>query len=82
MMLKRKSLAEAIDSIAYGEGENIETKREESWQECLVKALVEMPSDIADKVISALPPEVLLNMLQSREDPYIKLALLLLNKRR
>lgn len=78
MVLKRRSLEEALEMPA---GENgVETKAE-GWQDCLVKALVEMPPELSEKVLSALPKDVLMSALQSRDDPYLKLALLLLARR-
>jgi hypothetical protein len=37
-----------------------------------------MPSEVAERVIPSLPREVLVKALQSRDDPYVKLALKLL----
>ncbi len=53
----------------------------ESWQECLVKALVEMPTELAQEILKTIPRETLLSLLENRRDPYIKLAILLLNWR-
>jgi len=76
-MLKKKSLAEVLEQDGEVGGGRPDAGRE-SWQDCLVKALVEMPSEVAERVIPSLPREVLVKALQSREDPYVKLALKLL----
>lgn len=77
-MLKRKSLAEVLEQDGEVGGGGRPDAGRESWQDCLVKALVEMPSEVAERVIPSLPREVLVKALQSRDDPYVKLALKLL----
>ncbi len=69
--LRRRSELE----IASGHARSVSA---ETWQVCLVRALVEMPPDVAEKVIQSLPREVLVQTLEASDDPFVKLALKLL----
>jgi len=51
------------------------------WGDLLVKLLAAAPEDVAAKLISCLDKEVLTKALEGRADPYLKLMLLLLNKK-
>ncbi len=62
-----------LEVVAEGQANLAET-----WQVCLVRALVEMPPDVAEKVIQSLPREVLVQTLEASDDPFVKLALKLL----
>ncbi len=53
----------------------------EDWEELLIKLLASAPEDVALKLATCIDREVLLKVLQHREDPYIKVALLLLMKK-
>lgn len=57
------------------------TRNESNWQDCLIRALVEMPTQLAQEILKTIPKDILLKMLENRDDPYIKLAILLLNWR-
>jgi len=74
-MLKKASLEKLLDGR---EDELRVEERRQSWVECLVKALSEMPQDVAKRILEAVPREVVLKTLSERDDPYVKLALLLL----
>jgi len=74
-MLKRASLEKLLDG--GGDGGRVD-ERGQSWVECLVRALSEMPQDVAKRILEAVPREVVLKTLSERDDPYVKLALLLL----
>jgi hypothetical protein len=50
------------------------------WEEHLIQALAKAPDDVAQKLATCIDREVLLKVLQHREDPYLKVALLLLKK--
>ncbi len=54
---------------------------EADWGELLIKLLASAPDDVAQKLVSCIDREVLLKVLQHREDPYLKVALLLLMKK-
>ncbi len=53
----------------------------EDWGELLIKLLASAPEDVAQKLVACIDREVLLKVLQHREDPYLKVALLLLMKK-
>jgi len=50
------------------------------WEEHLIQALAKAPEDVAQRLASCMDREVLLRALQHREDPYLKVALLLIKK--
>ncbi|MEM0467699.1 MAG: hypothetical protein QXT27_00665 [Pyrobaculum sp.] len=78
MLIRKKSLEEVLESNG---GESIETPVGEQWRDCLIKALAEMPHDLAAKILSILPRDVVIKALEGKNDPYLKLALLLLESR-
>jgi hypothetical protein len=53
----------------------------EDWGELLIKLLASAPEDVAQKLISCIDREVVAKALQRRDDPYLKVALLLLSKK-
>ncbi len=48
------------------------------WEEHLIQALAKAPEDVAQKLASCIDREVLLKVLERRNDPYLKVALLML----
>jgi hypothetical protein len=51
------------------------------WEEHLIQALAKAPEDVALKLAACIDREVLLMaLLQRRDDPFLKVALLLLKK--
>jgi|MonGeyMetagenome_1017769.scaffolds.fasta_scaffold20871_3 hypothetical protein len=50
------------------------------WEEHLIQALAKAPEDVVQRLASCIDREVLLKALQHREDPYLKVALLLIKK--
>lgn len=51
------------------------------WEEHLIQALAKAPEDVAQKLATCIDREVLLMaLLQRRDDPFLKVALLLLKK--
>jgi hypothetical protein len=50
------------------------------WEEHLIQALAKAPDDVAQKLATCIDREVLLKVLQRRDDPFLKVALLLLKK--
>jgi hypothetical protein len=57
-----------------------QTSDQIEWEEHLIHALAKAPEDVAQKLISCIDREVLLKVLQRRDDPILKVALLLLKK--
>jgi hypothetical protein len=55
-------------------------RQAEDWGELLIRLLASAPEDVAQKLAACIDQEVLLKVLQRREDPYLKVALLLLKK--
>jgi formate dehydrogenase maturation protein FdhE len=54
---------------------------EADWGELLIKLLASAPEDVAQKLAACIDREVLLKVLEKRDDPYLKVALLLLTKK-
>jgi len=52
----------------------------EDWGELLIKLLASAPEDVAQKLAACIDREVLLKVLEKRDDPYLKVALLILKK--
>jgi hypothetical protein len=51
------------------------------WEEHLIQALAKAPDDVAQKLATCIDREVLLMaLLKRRDDPYLKVALLILKK--
>jgi hypothetical protein len=53
----------------------------EDWGELLIRLLASAPEDVAQKLISCIDREVVAKALQRRDDPYLKVALMLLTKK-
>jgi hypothetical protein len=51
------------------------------WEDHLIQALAKAPEDVALKLATCMDREVLLKVLQRRDDPFLKVALLLLVKK-
>ena len=56
-------------------------RQAEDWGELLIRLLASAPADVAQKLAACIDREVLLKALQRRDDPYLKVALLLLTKK-
>ena len=56
-------------------------RQAEDWGELLIRLLASAPEDVAQKLATCIDREVLMKVLQRREDPYLKVALLLLTKK-
>ena len=52
----------------------------EDWGGLLIKLLATAPEDVALKLASCIDREMLMKVLERRNDPYLKVALLLLKK--
>jgi hypothetical protein len=65
----------APQAAAWQVGDQIE------WEEHLIQALAKAPDDVAQKLATCIDREVLLRaLLKRRDDPYLKVALLILKK--
>ena len=53
----------------------------EDWGGLLIKLLATAPEDVAQKLAACIDREVLLKVLEKRDDPYLKVALLLISKK-
>jgi hypothetical protein len=51
------------------------------WEEHLMLALAKAPEDVAQKLVTLIDREVLMKVLEKRDDPYLRVALLLLTKK-
>ncbi|MFZ8809349.1 MAG: hypothetical protein ACO2PN_14745 [Pyrobaculum sp.] len=51
------------------------------WEEHLMLALAKAPEDVAQKLVALIDREVLMKVLEKRDDPYLRVALLLLTKK-
>jgi hypothetical protein len=94
-MLKKRDLAELIQkdeeisieqriaeepAVKHKE-EKIVKRSETHWATKFAEAIIEMPSDIAAKIVQCIPRDVIIEALKSRaNDPLIRLALILLEK--
>jgi len=53
----------------------------EDWGELLIRLLASAPEDVAQRLISCIDREVIAKVLERRNDPYLKVALLLISKK-
>ena len=52
----------------------------EDWRDLLVRLLSTAPEDVAQKLVGCLDREVITKALENKNDPYLKVALMLLTK--
>lgn len=85
MLKKVGRLEEILENINRGEVENVNLGADsnmsdpvETWRDCLVKALTEMPSDLSARILASIPKDLLVDILGGVNNPYVKLALLLM----
>jgi len=57
------------------------SRQAEDWGELLIRLLASAPEDVALKLAACIDREVLLKVLEKRDDPYLKVALLLISKK-
>jgi hypothetical protein len=53
----------------------------EDWRDLLVRLLVSAPEEVSAQLINCLSSDVLLKALEKKNDPYLKVALMLLTKK-
>jgi len=52
----------------------------EDWRDLLVRLLASAPEDVSAQLINCLSRDVLIKALEKKNDPYLKVALLMLKK--
>ena len=57
-----------------------EASQLEDWRDLLVRLLSTAPEDVAQKLVGCLDREVITKALEKKNDPYLKVALMLLTK--
>jgi hypothetical protein len=57
-----------------------EAPQPEDWRDLLVRLLSTAPEDVAQKLVGCLDREVITKALEKKNDPYLKVALMLLTK--
>ena len=55
-------------------------KQRPSWEECLAKALTEMPQELARRILTTIPADILVGLLNTRDDPFLKLVAMLIKE--
>jgi hypothetical protein len=55
--------------------------RAEDWGDLLVRLISTAPEDVAQKLVGCLDREVITKALEKKNDPYLKVALMLLTKK-
>jgi hypothetical protein len=53
----------------------------EDWRDLLVRLISTAPEDVAQKLVWCLDREVITKALEKKNDPYLKVALMLLTKK-
>ncbi len=53
----------------------------EDWRDLLVRLISTAPEDVAQKLVGCLDREVITKALEKKNDPYLKVALMLLTKK-
>jgi len=57
------------------------SRQAEDWGELLIRLLASAPEDVGVQLINCLNKDILIKALEKRNDPYLKVALLLLTKK-
>ena len=50
------------------------------WRDCFIRAVSEMPADWASVLVKAMPADMVSEILKSKDDPFYRFALLLLQR--
>jgi hypothetical protein len=53
----------------------------EDWRDLLVRLLASAPEDVAQKLVGCLDREVIIKVLERWNNPYLKVALMLITKK-
>ena len=57
------------------------SRQAEDWGELLIRLLASAPEDVGVQLINCLNKDILIKALEKRDDPYLKVALLLISKK-
>ena len=74
------ALAAASQPEASQAAETEAPQPSEDWRDLLVRLLSTAPEDVAQKLVGCLDREVITKALEKKNDPYLKVALMLLTK--
>jgi len=70
----------ALAAASQTEAAEPEAPQLEDWRDLLVRLLSTAPEDVAQKLVGCLDREVITKALEKKNDPYLKVALMLLTK--
>jgi hypothetical protein len=70
----------ALAAASQTEAAGPEAPQLEDWRDLLVRLLSTAPEDVAQKLVGCLDREVITKALEKKNDPYLKVALMLLTK--
>jgi hypothetical protein len=70
----------ALAAASQPEAAEPEAPQLEDWRDLLVRLLSTAPEDVAQKLVGCLDREVITKALEKKNDPYLKVALMLLTK--
>ena len=70
----------ALAAASQTEAAEPEAPQPEDWRDLLVRLLSTAPEDVAQKLVGCLDREVITKALEKKNDPYLKVALMLLTK--
>jgi hypothetical protein len=70
----------ALAAASQTEAAETEAPQPEDWRDLLVRLLSTAPEDVAQKLVGCLDREVITKALEKKNDPYLKVALMLLTK--
>jgi len=74
------ALAAASQTEASQAAEPEAPQPSEDWRDLLVRLLASAPEDVSAQLINCLSRDVLIKALEKKNDPYLKVALLMLKK--
>jgi len=70
----------ALAAASQTEAAEPEAPQLEDWRYLLVRLLASAPEDVSAQLINCLSRDVLIKALEKKNDPYLKVALLMLKK--
>jgi hypothetical protein len=75
------ALTTAFQTEASQAAEPETSQPSEDWRDLLVRLISTAPEDVAQKLVGCLDREVITKALEKKNDPYLKVALMLLTKK-
>ncbi len=70
----------ALAAASQTEAAEPEAPQPPDWRDLLVRLLASAPEDVSTQLINCLSRDVLIKALEKKNDPYLKVALLMLKK--